>query len=36
MKALLTAAPTLTLAADPPRKPGFVMRGLEQLKVTVA
>ncbi|MGW3337463.1 cytochrome P450 [Streptomyces sp. NPDC001009] len=36
MKALLRRAPTLTLAAEPPRKPGFVMRGLEELKVTVA
>ncbi|BDH08737.1 cytochrome P450 [Streptomyces seoulensis] len=36
MKALLRRAPTLTLAAEPLRKPGFVMRGLEELKVTVA
>ncbi|MFI9393061.1 cytochrome P450 [Streptomyces bauhiniae] len=36
MRALLTQAPTLTLASPPPRKPGFVMRGLEELKVTVA
>ncbi|MYV38007.1 cytochrome P450 [Streptomyces sp. SID1328] len=36
MRALLTLAPTLTLATEPARKPGFVMRGLEELKVTVA
>ncbi|WP_030817027.1 cytochrome P450 [Streptomyces sp. NRRL F-2799] len=36
MSALLEQAPTLTLASPPPRKPGFVMRGLEELKVTVA
>ncbi|MBV1949889.1 cytochrome P450 [Streptomyces sp. BV129] len=36
MTALLRRAPTLALAAEPPRKPGFVMRGLEELKVTVA
>ncbi|MGW3110611.1 cytochrome P450 [Streptomyces sp. NPDC001091] len=36
MTALLRRAPTLTLAAEPPRKPGFVMRGLAELKVTVA
>ncbi|MGW2209345.1 cytochrome P450 [Streptomyces sp. NPDC001781] len=35
MRALLALAPTLTLAAEPPRKPGFVMRGLEELRVTV-
>ncbi|MET7675809.1 cytochrome P450, partial [Streptomyces seoulensis] len=35
MRSLLTLAPTLTLASDPARKPGFVMRGLEELKVTV-
>ncbi|MER8016183.1 cytochrome P450 [Streptomyces griseoluteus] len=35
MKALLTLTPTLTLAAEPARKPGFVMRGLEELRVTV-
>ncbi|MYZ10301.1 cytochrome P450 [Streptomyces sp. SID2999] len=36
MRSLLTQAPTLTLTSTPPRKPGFVMRGLEELKVTVA
>ncbi|MFD8672693.1 cytochrome P450 [Streptomyces seoulensis] len=35
MEALLTLAPSLTLATEPTRKPGFVMRGLEELKVTV-
>ncbi|MFG3047234.1 cytochrome P450 [Streptomyces sp. NPDC048241] len=35
MKSLLTQAPTLTLTSPPPRKPGFVMRGLEKLEVTV-
>ncbi|WP_086691577.1 cytochrome P450 [Streptomyces recifensis] len=35
MRALLTLTPTLTLAAEPARKPGFVMRGLEELRVTV-
>ncbi|GHF05965.1 cytochrome P450 [Streptomyces griseoluteus] len=35
MRALLTLAPTLTLASEPARKPGFVMRGLEELRVTV-
>ncbi|MFG3094966.1 cytochrome P450 [Streptomyces sp. NPDC048202] len=35
MKSLLTQAPTLTLTSRPPRKPGFVMRGLEKLEVTV-
>ncbi|WP_329013170.1 cytochrome P450 [Streptomyces sp. NBC_01601] len=36
MAALLRRTPTLSLAAEPLRKPGFVMRGLEELKVTVA
>ncbi|MGC5000075.1 MULTISPECIES: cytochrome P450 [unclassified Streptomyces] len=36
MTALLRRTPTLSLAAEPLRKPGFVMRGLEELKVTVA
>ncbi|MFG3123740.1 cytochrome P450 [Streptomyces sp. NPDC048201] len=36
MTALLRRAPTLTPAAEPSRKPGFVMRGLAELKVTVA
>ncbi|MER8029012.1 cytochrome P450 [Streptomyces bauhiniae] len=35
MSSLLTQAPTLTLASDPPRKPGFVMRGLDELMVTL-
>ncbi|OIJ69640.1 cytochrome P450 [Streptomyces mangrovisoli] len=35
MRALLTQAPTLTLAADPERKPNFVIRGLEGLNVRV-
>ncbi|MEV5143503.1 cytochrome P450 [Streptomyces sp. NPDC052727] len=33
MTALLTQAPTLTLAKDPNRKPNFVIRGLEGLSV---
>lgn len=33
MSALLTKAPTLTLAADPERKPNFVIRGLKGLSV---
>ncbi|MFF9095564.1 cytochrome P450 [Streptomyces sp. NPDC014802] len=36
MTALLTKAPTLTLAAEPQRKPNFVIRGLEGLRVGVA
>ncbi|MEU1335884.1 cytochrome P450 [Streptomyces sp. NPDC005827] len=35
MTALLERAPTLGLAADPERKPNFVIRGLEGLAVTV-
>ncbi|MFE2419770.1 cytochrome P450 [Streptomyces hokutonensis] len=35
MRALLERAPTLTLAADPDRKPNFVIRGLEGLSVEV-
>lgn len=35
MTALLEKAPTLTLAADPRRKPNFVIRGLEGLRVAV-
>ncbi|MDV9172730.1 cytochrome P450 [Streptomyces sp. W16] len=35
MRALLERAPTLTLAADPVRKPNFVIRGLEGLSVTL-
>ncbi|BBC35345.1 Cytochrome P-450 hydroxylase [Streptomyces graminofaciens] len=35
MTALLEKAPTLTLAAEPQRKPNFVIRGLEGLKVAV-
>ncbi|GGT38869.1 cytochrome P450 [Streptomyces purpureus] len=35
LSALLTRAPSLTLAATPRRKPGFVLRGLESLPVTV-
>ncbi|MEU9452953.1 cytochrome P450 [Streptomyces sp. NPDC048277] len=35
MTALLEKAPTLNLAADPNRKPNFVIRGLEGLAVTV-
>ncbi|MEU9212069.1 cytochrome P450 [Streptomyces sp. NPDC048415] len=33
MEALLTQAPTLTLTTEPQRKPNFVIRGLEALKV---
>ncbi|MET8474270.1 cytochrome P450 [Streptomyces sp. NPDC006422] len=33
MRALLTQAPTLRLASEPPRKPNFVIRGLEGLRV---
>ncbi|WP_372350534.1 cytochrome P450 [Streptomyces sp. KL116D] len=33
MRALLTRAPTLRLAAEPTRKPNFVIRGLEELRV---
>ncbi|MYW68717.1 cytochrome P450 [Streptomyces sp. SID8379] len=33
MRALLTQAPTLRLAAEPVRKPNFVIRGLEALTV---
>ncbi|MEU9172060.1 cytochrome P450 [Streptomyces sp. NPDC048420] len=33
MTAVLEKAPTLTLAADPERKPNFVIRGLEGLRV---
>lgn len=36
MTALLTKAPTLTLAAEPERTPNFVMRGLEGLSVAVS
>ncbi|MFI9250337.1 cytochrome P450 [Streptomyces sp. NPDC053069] len=35
MSALLQQAPTLTLAAEPQRKPNFVIRGLEGLSVEV-
>jgi unspecific monooxygenase len=35
MRALLEKAPTLALAAEPRRKPNFVIRGLEGLRVTV-
>ncbi|MDL5202838.1 cytochrome P450 [Streptomyces sp. ALI-76-A] len=35
MTALLERAPTLALAAEPQRKPNFVIRGLEGLPVTV-
>ncbi len=35
MRALLERAPALTLAAEPQRKPNFVIRGLEELRVTV-
>ncbi|WP_415937951.1 cytochrome P450 [Streptomyces sp. 039-1] len=35
MKALLTRAPGLRLTEEPVRKPGFVIRGLEGLKVAV-
>ncbi|WP_330348814.1 cytochrome P450 [Streptomyces sp. NBC_00582] len=35
MTALLERAPTLTLAAEPRRKPNFVIRGLEGLTVTL-
>ncbi|MFJ6541706.1 cytochrome P450 [Streptomyces sp. NPDC091385] len=34
-RALLTRAPALTLAAEPRRKPGFVLRGLNELEVSV-
>ncbi|MEU4150811.1 cytochrome P450 [Streptomyces sp. NPDC026659] len=34
MRALLTRAPALTLAAEPERKPGFVLRGLNELVVS--
>ncbi|MCX5559368.1 cytochrome P450 [Streptomyces sp. NBC_00038] len=33
LRALLSQAPTLTLAAEPVRKPAFVIRGLEGLRV---
>ncbi|MFI6878564.1 cytochrome P450 [Streptomyces sp. NPDC050400] len=33
MRALLTRAPALRLAAEPTRKPNFVIRGLEELRV---
>ncbi len=36
MTALLTRCPTLRLAAEPARKPNFVIRGLEGLEVEVA
>ncbi|MFJ9869926.1 cytochrome P450 [Streptomyces sp. NPDC101165] len=36
MTALLEKAPALTLAADPERKPNFVIRGLEGLDVLIA
>ncbi|MGW4565937.1 cytochrome P450 [Streptomyces sp. NPDC004561] len=36
MRALLEQAPGLTLAAEPERKPNFVIRGLRGLPVTVA
>jgi unspecific monooxygenase len=35
LRALLTQAPTLTLAAEPERKPNFVIRGLKGLRVEV-
>ncbi|MEU6482163.1 cytochrome P450 [Streptomyces sp. NPDC047017] len=35
MAALLEQAPSLTLAAEPERKPNFVIRGLSDLKVTL-
>ncbi|MFF9284951.1 cytochrome P450 [Streptomyces griseosporeus] len=35
MRALLTRAPKLTLAAEPERKPNFVIRGLKGLSVAV-
>ncbi|WP_155058205.1 cytochrome P450 [Streptomyces blattellae] len=35
MRALLQRAPTLSLAAEPKRKPNFVIRGLEGLRVEV-
>ncbi|MCX3060758.1 cytochrome P450 [Streptomyces beihaiensis] len=35
MRALLTRAPTLRLAAEPVRKPNFVIRGVETLSVEV-
>ncbi|MEU6667137.1 cytochrome P450 [Streptomyces sp. NPDC046727] len=35
MTALLRRAPTLSLAAEPVRKPNFVIRGLEELSVQV-
>ncbi|MFE9607939.1 cytochrome P450 [Streptomyces sp. NPDC006012] len=35
MTALLEKAPTLALAAEPERKPNFVIRGLERLSVTL-
>lgn len=35
MGALLEGAPTLALAAEPARKPNFVIRGLEGLRVSV-
>ncbi|WP_328439463.1 cytochrome P450 [Streptomyces sp. NBC_00444] len=35
MRALLEKAPTLSLAAEPKRKPNFVIRGLEGLSVEV-
>lgn len=35
MTALLTKTPTLALAAEPARKPNFVIRGLEGLPVEV-
>jgi len=35
MTAVLEKAPTLTLAAEPQRKPNFVIRGLEGLNVEV-
>ncbi|KOV60285.1 cytochrome P450 [Streptomyces sp. MMG1121] len=34
-RALLEQAPALALAAEPERKPNFVMRGLEELRVAV-
>ncbi|MDQ0762654.1 cytochrome P450 [Streptomyces canus] len=36
MTAVLEKAPTLALAADPERKPNFVIRGLEGLRVHIA
>jgi unspecific monooxygenase len=36
MRALLERAPTLALAAEPERKPNFVIRGLEGLEVEIA